>query len=77
MDIQATKLELMQMLLDTQEENVLARVKMAFETDGDFWEELSREDQFAINDGIRQIEQGESVSREEADRMVKERFNFS
>ena len=77
MDIQATKLELMQMLLNTQKEDVLAQVKAILEDETDFWETLSVEDQQAIDEGIQQLERGESVSREEADKMIRDRFNFS
>ena len=76
MDIQATKLELMQMLLNTQKEDVLAQVKAILEDETDFWETLSVEDQQAIDEGIQQLERGESVSREEADKMIRDRFNF-
>lgn len=77
MDIQATKLELMQLLLNTEEEHVLTKVKAAFEEETDFWDELSQEDKDAIDEGIAQLDRGESVSREEADRIVKEKLNFS
>ena len=77
MDIQATKLELMQMLLNTQKEEVLAQVKAILEDETDFWETLSVEDQQAIDEGIQQLERGDSISFEDAEREIKERFNFN
>ena len=77
MDIQATKLELMQMLLNTQKEDVLAQVKAILEDETDFWETLSVEDQQAIDEGIQQLERGESISFEDAEKEIKERFNFN
>ena len=52
MDIQTTKLKLMQLLLDTQKEQVLLRIKEIFdqEEEVDIWDELSEGDQDAIND---------------------------
>ena len=77
MDIQATKFELMQMLLNTQKEEVLAQVKAILEDETDFWETLSVEDQQAIDEGIQQLERGDSISFEDAEREIKERFNFN
>lgn len=53
MDIRTTKLELMQLMLNTQKEQVLQRIKDIFEQEGevDFWDELSLEDQSAIDEG--------------------------
>ena len=77
MDIQATKLELMRLLLNTQKEEVLARIKAVFEQEEvDFWDELSAEDQAAINEGLRQLDKGEHVSHQSVKEAIKNRFNF-
>ena len=77
MDIQATKLELMQMLLNTQKEEVLVQLKAILEDESDFWETLPAEEQEAIDEGIAQLERGESISFEDAEREIQERFNFN
>lgn len=77
MDIQATKLELMQLLLNTKKEKVLVRIKEVFEQEGvDFWDELSLEDQTAINEGLEQLDNGQYVSHESVREDIKNRFNF-
>ncbi len=77
MDIQATKLELMQLLLNTKKEKVLQRLKEVFEQEGiDFWDELSTEDQAAINEGLEQLDKGQYVSHESVKEDIKKRFNF-
>jgi predicted transcriptional regulator len=77
MDIQATKLELVQRLLNTQKEQVLQRVREVFqEEDIDFWDTLSADDKAAIDDGIAQLDQGEYVSQEAVNEGIKQRFNF-
>ena len=78
MDIQATKLELMKLLLNTQKEQVLQRIKDIFEQEEgvDFWDELIAEDQAAINEGIEQLDKGQHVSRESVREDIKKRFNF-
>jgi predicted transcriptional regulator len=77
MDIQATKLELVQRLLNTQKEQVLQRVREVFqEEDIDFWDTLSADDKATIDDGIAQLDQGEYVSQEAVNEGIKQRFNF-
>lgn len=77
MDIQATKLELMQLLLNTKKEKVLVRIKEVFEQEGvDFWDELNLEDQAAINEGLEQLDNGQYVSHESVREDIKNRFNF-
>lgn len=78
MDIQATKLELMKLLLNTQKEQVLQRIKEIFEQEEgiDFWDGLNAEDQAAINEGIEQLDKGQYVSHESVREDIKKRFNF-
>ena len=67
----------MRLLLDTQKEEVLARIKAVFEQEEvDFWDELSAEDQAAINEGLRQLDKGEHVSHQSVKEAIKNRFNF-
>ena len=45
MDIEATKLELMHLLLQTQKEGLLAKVKKVFEEEGtDWWDDMDEEE---------------------------------
>jgi len=78
MDVQATKLELMKLLLNTQQEQVLHRIKEIFEQEEgiDFWDELTAEDQAAINEGIEQPDKGRHVSHESVREDIKKYFNF-
>ena len=77
MDIQATKLELMKMLLNTQKEHVLQQIKEIFEKEEvDFWDDLSEEDIVAINEGLTQLDKGQHVSHETVREEIKSRFEF-
>lgn len=78
MDIQGTKLELIEMLLNTQKEQVLQKIKdiLEQETGKDFWDELDTEDQKAINKGLEQLDKGQYVSHESVRNEIKNRFNF-
>jgi len=65
MDIDATKLELMQLLLNTRKESVLNKIKHIFqEESSDWWAEMSAEEQVEIEEGLRQVENGKVVSHE-------------
>jgi predicted transcriptional regulator len=75
--IQSTKLELMQLLLNTNKIEVLQRVKEVFEKESeDFWDDLTVEDQNAINEGLSQLDKGEYVSHESIKEEIKNRFNI-
>jgi len=77
MNIQTTKLELMQLLLATDREEVLEKVKKVFEDEEtDFWDSLPVEDQVAIEEGIAELDQGKYVLRDAVKEVIKERFNF-
>ena len=66
MDVQATKLELIRLLLNTQKEQVLLRIKDIFEQqeDVDFWGNLDEELKASIERGLSQSERGEVRSHE-------------
>lgn len=67
MDIQSTKLELMRMLLNTQKESVLERLKKVFEDEEgtDFWDELDPDLRTSVERGLRQSANGQVKSHEE------------
>ena len=59
MDIQSTKLELMQLLLNTHKEDVLEQIKRVFENhEHSTWEEIGDDEKAAIEKGLKQIELG-------------------
>ncbi len=67
MNIEATKLELMHLLLQTQEESLLTRLKKVFEDERvDWWDNLSVEEQKGIDIGLSQADKGQYISDEEA-----------
>lgn len=60
MDIQAEKLELMKLLLNTENPSIIQSIKQIFrkEKTTDFWDELSAEQQSEIKQGSLEIKQG-------------------
>jgi len=67
MNLQAEKLEIMKMILETDNPNILRSIKRFFKkvSDIDFWETLSQEQKDDILQGINEIENGEVVDYED------------
>lgn len=67
MNIETTKLELMKLLLNTQKESVLEKIKDIFqrESSQDWWEELNEEEHKEIEFGLREAENGEVKSHQD------------
>ena len=72
------KFELIKAILKTEDDEILLRIKNILRLDDsvDFWDELSEEDQVAINEGLRQLNEGVSVSHYEVKRIIFEKFRF-
>ncbi len=65
MNIEATKLELMYLLLQTQKESLLVKLKTVFEEEQvDWWSELSKEEREEIETGLAQADGGEYIANE-------------
>ena len=72
MSIEAKKLELMNLLLQTQEERVLAKLKKVFEEEEtDWWSEISEEERKEIETGLNQADAGDLIPYTE----VKKHFD--
>ena len=77
MDI-AVKYKMISKIIDSDDELVLNTIKkiLEIEDESDFWDELSSEDQEAIDEGLAQLDAGQFVSHEEVRDEIKKRFNF-
>lgn len=77
MDI-AIKYRIISEIINSNDEHVLNAVKslLNIEDELDFWDQLSPEDQAAIDEGLDQLEKGQSVSQESVRDDIKNRFNF-
>ena len=72
MNIEATKLELMHLLLQTQKESLLAKLKKVFEEEQtDWWDEMTREEQQEIKKGLLQADQGDTIAHEDVMKRFK------
>jgi len=66
MNIQAEKIEIMKMILETNNPKIIKSVKNIFRKskETDFWETISQEQKDDILQGIEEIENGEVVDYE-------------
>ena len=72
MNIEATKLELMQLLLQTQKVSLLLKIKALLdEEQEDWWSEMSKSEQEEIETGLAQANKDEVITNEE----VMKRFD--
>ncbi len=67
MDIQAEKLEIMKLILETENPGILKSIKgLLWKTEkSDFWETLPQDQKKEILEGIRDIENGDVVDYQE------------
>jgi hypothetical protein len=67
MNIQAEKLEIMRMILETDNPGILQSIKKLFkkESKDDFWNTLPQEQKEEILKGIEEIENGEVIDYED------------
>lgn len=66
MNIELEKSKLMKLLEETNDESILASVKKIFTSKKkDFWDELTEEQKFEIEESDRQIDRGEFILYED------------
>ncbi|MFA7687578.1 MAG: hypothetical protein WCY25_06920 [Moheibacter sp.] len=65
MNIEATKLELLQLLLNTKNESILLKIKSIYDEESvDWWKELSEQERQEIEEGLTEAGNGQIVSHE-------------
>jgi hypothetical protein len=77
MDI-SVKYRIISEIMKSNDEEMLNAVKaiLNIEDKADFWEEISEEDQLAIDQALEQLDRGNFLTRESLDAEVKEKYNF-
>ncbi len=74
MNIETTKLELMKLLLNTQKESVLEKIKDIFqkESSQDWWEEMNEEEQQDIEVGLKEAQNDRVKSHQDVMKLFDE-----
>ncbi|WP_439475681.1 hypothetical protein [Algoriphagus formosus] len=72
------KFKIISEIIKSNDEEMLNAVKtiLNIEDKADFWEEISEEDQVAIDQALEQLDRGNFISRESLDVEIKEKYNF-
>ena len=71
MDIQTSKIELAKLILNIENKSVLEKIINVLKTEqGDFWNELSKDEKAEIKMGIEQLDSGKRTSVEDFLRRV-------
>jgi hypothetical protein len=66
MNLQAEKIELVKLILDTEDKNLIGEIKNLFKSrEKDFWEDLPEHVKAGIRKGQEQFRNGEFISYEE------------
>ncbi|ASB48640.1 hypothetical protein CDL62_05535 [Alkalitalea saponilacus] len=78
MNLQARKLELVQMILDTDRPSLLEKVSQILkqEKEADWWDELPISVQQDIEVGIKEADRGETTPHEEVMKEVRLRYGI-
>ena len=64
MDIQAEKITLAQLLLQTEDESIIKKVKAIFKDQKDWWDDLSQDQKNEVEEADKEIDRGEFVTSE-------------
>ena len=71
MNLQAKKLEIVQLILNTEMQDVLKKGQAA-----DWWDDISEEEKQAIEKGLAEAERGELIPHENVMREVKAKYGL-
>lgn len=76
MNLEARKLNLINWISSMQEADLIEKLE-AFQKEGsDWWDQVSKEDKQAIEEGLEQLDRGEFLTRSEVRAKVKEKYNL-
>jgi hypothetical protein len=78
MKLQAKKLELVQLILNTEKPAVLAKVEAVFKKDkgADWWDEISEAESNAIEEGLAESDRGALIAHEEVMKEVRAKYKL-
>jgi len=78
MNLQTKKLELVQMILNTEKPSVLAKVEAVFkkEKGADWWDELGEDLKAELDESLAEADRGELIPHEEVMKEVRAKYNL-
>jgi predicted transcriptional regulator len=78
MNLQAKKLELVQLILNTEKPSVLAKVEAVFkkEKGADWWDEISEAEKEEIGKGIAEADSGQLIPHDKVMKEVRTKYKL-
>jgi len=78
MDIQTLKLDLVSKIINTEKPDLLVEISKIFQQEkkGDWWDELPKEVQESILEGMADVKEGNIFSHEQIVQEVKQKYGF-
>ena len=78
MNLQAKKLELVQLIINTRKPLTLKKVEEVLkkEKETDWWDELSEAERQSIEQGLAEADRGELIPHEEVMKEIKAKYNL-
>ena len=77
MDIQSVKIHLIHWLTEINDEKILEQLTFLKESyEKDWWDDLSKEEQTLIDEGINQLDQGEGTPHQEVMKKIRKKFDL-
>lgn len=74
MNTESLRLKLIEWISQLEDENILKRIESFRRMDWTSWDDLSYEDQQAIEEGLEQLDEGNSVSYQDARNKIKSKL---
>ncbi len=76
MNLQSKKLELVQLIINTEKPSILAKVEAILKKEkaSDWWDEISPEEKKAIEKGLSEADKGELIPHKEVMREVRTKY---
>jgi thiamine pyrophosphate-dependent acetolactate synthase large subunit-like protein len=76
MNLQAKKLELVQLIINTEKPSILKKVEDVFKKKVDWWDEISEDERKSIEKGLAEADRGELLPHEQIMKELKSRYKL-
>lgn len=76
MNLDTRKINLINWISSVQETDIIDEIEKIQKEKTDWWDILSKEDKQALEEGLEQLDKGESLTRSQVRDKIKEKFNL-
>lgn len=76
MNLENRKINLINWISSLQEEDILAQVEKIQKDKADWWDAVSSEDKILINEGLKQLDRGEYLTRDQVRSKIRKKYSL-